>query len=96
MRADYDSEGDTLAITLVEVDHADDGDDTIPGTVVLLRDGGPVAIDVLNASDVGALDALEHVARRYGLDHEALVAAARSALAVPDRTVVLDVLGRSA
>lgn len=49
MRADYDSEGDTLQITLVDVDHADYGDDAVPGAIVATRNGGPVAIDLLDA-----------------------------------------------
>lgn len=36
------------------------------------------------------------VAERYGLDHEALAAAAQSALAAPDRLISLEVAARSA
>jgi hypothetical protein len=39
---------------------------------------------------------LAAVADRYGLDFEALVAAARSALAAPDRLISLEVAARSA
>lgn len=95
MRADYDSQGDTLQITLVDVDHADYGDDQTPGALVAVRNGGPVAIDILNAS-AETSGTLAAVAERFGLDREALDAAARSALAAPDRTVVLDVLSRVA
>ncbi len=82
MRADYDSHGDTLQITLVDVDHADYGDDVIPGAIVAIRNGGPVAIDVLNARQ-GTEQPLRAVAERYGLDIEALTAAAQAALAGP-------------
>ena len=95
MRADYDSEGDTLAIELVDdVDHADFGDDSVdPQAVVAIREGKPVIIDVIGARhDVDG--PLRAVATRYDLDVEALLAAARSALAAPDRVVVLDVRGR--
>jgi hypothetical protein len=95
MRADYDSQGDTLQITLVDVDHADYGDDAIPGAVVAIRNGGPVAIDVLNARE-GTEQPLRAVAERYGLDIEALTAAAQAALAGPDRTVIIDLLARAA
>jgi hypothetical protein len=93
MRADYDSRGDTLAIHLVDVDGADYGDDeTHPQAVVAICDGQPAIIDIIGARhDVdGPLTA---VAARYDLDVEALIAAARSALAAPDRVVVVDVGG---
>jgi hypothetical protein len=96
MRADYDSRGDTLQIELVAVERADRADtSTHPRAVVALRDGGPVAIDLLGASE-HYREPLEAVAAHYGLDQEALLAAARSALAAPDRTVILDVLARAA
>lgn len=95
MRADYDSEGDTLAIHLVEVDRADYGDnETHPQAVVAIRDGKPVIVDVIGARhDVE--EPLAAVAAGYDLDVETLMAAARAALAAPDRVVVLDVLGRA-
>jgi hypothetical protein len=94
MRADYDSEGNTLSIQLVDVDRADFGDDSVdPQAVVAIRDGQPVIIDVIGARhDVEG--PLKAVAAQYDLDLEALLAAARSALAAPDRVVVLDVLSR--
>ncbi len=95
MRADYDSQGDTLQITLVDVDHADYGDDAIRGAIVAIRNGGPVAIDVLNARQ-GIEQPLRAVAERYGLDIEALTAAAQAALAVPDCTVIIELLARAA
>jgi hypothetical protein len=94
MRADYDSEGDTIAIELVAVDRLDYGDDEIPGAVVGICDDKPVLIDVIGARD-GIEEPLHAVAAKYDLDAEALIAAARAALAAPDRTVVLDVLARA-
>lgn len=95
MRADYDSQGDTLAIELEAVGQLDSGDDTVhPRAVVGLVDGRPVKIDVLGAgANVDA--ALAAVAEHYELDIEALKAAARSALEAPDRQVVLEVLERA-
>jgi hypothetical protein len=95
MRADYDSEGDTLAIELIEVDRLDYGDDSAHSqTVVSFRNGQLAAIDVIGAKhDVE--DPLAAVAAAYGLDLEALMAAAHAALAAPDRTIVLDVLARA-
>lgn len=82
MRADYDSQGDTLAIELEQVEGADYGDDeTYAGAVVAIRDGRPVAIDVLGASS-GIDEALEAVAERYELDAHELKAVAHSALTV--------------
>lgn len=95
MRADYDSEGDTLAIELVEVERLDYGDDSAhPQAVVSFRDGQLAAIDVIGARD-DVEEPLKAVATTHGLDFETLLAAARAALAAPDRTVVLDVLARA-
>lgn len=94
MRADYDSEADTLAIELVDVDRADYGDDeTHPQAVVAILDGQPVIIDVIGTKH-DVLEPLAAVAATYDLDLEVLLAAARAALAAPDRTIVLDVLAR--
>lgn len=95
MRADYDSEGDTLAIDLVDVERLDYGDDSAhPQAVVSFCDGRLATIDVIGARD-DVEEPLTAVAAAYGLDLEALLAAARAALAAPDRTVVLDVLARA-
>ncbi len=92
MRADYDSEGDTLAIDLLEVDRLDYGDDSVhPQAVASFCDGQLAAIDVIGAKD-GFEEPLTAVAATYALDLEALLAGAHAALAAPDRTVVLDVL----
>ncbi len=91
MRAEYDSEADALSIDLIEVTKWDRSD-AIDGdycTVALAR-GRPANVELL--SPAAHLELLGVAAERHGLDAEALEAAARSALAAPDRTVVLDVL----
>lgn len=88
MRAEYDSEADALAIDLVEnpVAARAVGDDD-RCTVALDDRGRPVGVEVLYPSKpFEAL--LAGAAARHDLDAEALVAAARSALAAPDRVVV--------
>ena len=94
MRADYDSQGDTIQLDLEPVSRLDRGEEIHPDAIVHLVDERPVSIDVLNASrDLEA--PLRAVAERYGLDLETLIAAARSALAAPDREVELHVAQRS-
>ena len=91
MRADYDSKGKTLQIELeagVQLTAADDA--THPRAIVNLGENRPALIEVLQAAD-GVDAPLAAVADAYGLDLEALRAAAESALAVPDRAVVIDV-----
>lgn len=91
MRADYDSQGDTLSIELEVVERLDHGDDEVhPRAIVHLVADRPVAIDVLRAA-VDVEEPLAAAAERYELDLESLTAAARSALAAPDRVVTLDV-----
>jgi hypothetical protein len=47
LRADYDSEGRTVAIELTDDEVLDYGDDSIGGAVVHMRHGHAVAIDLL-------------------------------------------------
>lgn len=94
MRADYDSEGDTIEIELEIVERLDRGVDH-GGAIAHFLGERPVVIDVLDASK-GPDNSLAVVAEQYGLDLEALVAYARAALAVPDRRVSLDVARRLA
>lgn len=94
MRADYDSEGDTLAIDLIDVERLHCGDDSAhPQAVASFCDGQLATIDVIGTRD-GVEEPLAAVAAAYDLDLEVLLAAARAALAAPDRTIVLDVLAR--
>jgi hypothetical protein len=96
MRADYDSEGDTIQIDLESVDRLDYGDDGIDERIVVgIRDQRPVRVDLIDTSGDLAIP-LRAVARAYDLDADALIAAARAAMAVPDRPVVLDVGVRAA
>lgn len=96
MRADYDSEGKTLQIELEQVERLQSSDDSVhPRAIVNLADGRPVLVEILGAS-AGAEEPLGAIAAAYGLDEEALLAAARSALAAPDRVVEVEVLGPSA
>ncbi len=96
MRADYDSEGDTIQIELAAVDHLDFGEPIQNGAVIVNFLGEkPVAVDVIGTgSDFER--PLGIAAERYHLDGEALIAAARAALAAPDRAVTLDVAVRAA
>lgn len=96
MRADYDSEGDTIQIDLEAVDRLDYGDDGVDDRIVVgVRDERPVRIDLIG-TDGDIDEPLCAAALAYGLDAGALIAAAQAALAVPGRVVVLDVSGRVA
>ncbi len=91
MRAAYDSEADALSIDLIEAaqwEGAEAIDDDY--CTVALAGERPVNVELLSPAD--HLELLGVAARRFGLDGEALEAAARSALAAPNRAVVLEVL----
>ncbi|MGE5281231.1 MAG: hypothetical protein ACM3N0_02720 [Chloroflexota bacterium] len=97
MRADYDTEGDTIQIELETVRQLEHGERVAGGgAIVGIYDGRPVCIDVLSARRCGVEQPLKAVADRYRLDAEALIAAAKAALSAPDRAVTLDVGGRLA
>ncbi len=97
MRAEYDSEANAIAIELIPVT-----DERLPARAdrvherasVAIVDSEPVDVELLYP-DHGLEEPLRLVAKKYGLDLEALVAAARSALEAPDRSVVLEVGLRS-
>ncbi|HEX7290186.1 MAG TPA: hypothetical protein VF250_03575 [Conexibacter sp.] len=95
MRADYDSKANAISITLAPVEHAARADQVHDRAIVALHDGRPVELQLLYP-DLGIEDPIAAVAAQYDLDRGALEAAARSALAVPDRVVVLDVLAPAA
>lgn len=93
MRADFDSEANALDIELSRFeryDHQEQVDDT--HCTVGFAGGRLVDVELLNPAE--HLDLLELAAERYGLDGAALVAAARAALAAPDRVVELEVAAR--
>ncbi len=96
MRADYDSEGDTIQIELESVDRLDFGESVQDGAVIVHFLGKrPVIVDVIGTgSDFEK--PLRIAADRYDLDAEALIAAARAALAAPDRAVTMDIAVRAA
>ena len=91
MRADYDSEGDTIQIELERVGKLGHGEEVENGAVIVsIYEDRPVMVDVIGTKS-GFEEALSIAARRYDLDAEALAAAGSAAVAAPDRPVVLDV-----
>jgi hypothetical protein len=92
MRADFDSQANAVAITLVAGKRADHGERVHERAIVAVA--GDLAVDVeLLYPDQGIDEPLAQVALRYDLDRQALLAAAKAALAAPDRPVLLDVGG---
>ena len=95
MRADYDSKANSISIEFEKVERADRADEVHERVIVALRDGHPVELQLLYP-DLGVDEPLRVAADSYGLDPEALIAAAAAALAAPDRSVVVDVSVRYA
>ncbi len=95
MRADYDKEANAISIALVPDPSADKADKRHSRAVVALCNEEPVALELLYP-DRGVDEPLRTVAEHYGLDPEALIAAANAALAAPNRAVTLEVAARSA
>lgn len=92
MRADYDSEGDTIRIELAELQRHAYGEDVENGAVIVsVHEDRPVAIDVIGTRKHDFEKPLWTAAKLYELDAEALIAIAHAALAAPDRPVRLDV-----
>jgi uncharacterized protein YuzE len=96
VKADYDSEANALLIKLLEVDRIDDGDsvDEEEFCNVSLSKGEAASVELLYPSD--NLELLATAAKRFDLDAEGLLAAAKAALAAPDREVTIDLSGRLA
>jgi uncharacterized protein YuzE len=95
MRAEYDSEADALAIDLIlepRAAWADEIDDR--SNVAVTEAGEPVSIEILYPS-MGLDGPIQTAAARYGLDEEALLIAARAAVAAPDRVIIIEVKARS-
>lgn len=90
MKADYESDADTIAIELREVDQADEGRE-VPGAVIHLLEGRAIAIDILTASEDLERKA-ELAAADAGVDRDTLLLAAKCAIAQPDRTVSVEYL----
>lgn len=90
MKADFDSKANALSIDLIEVDRWDDSEDVDESYChIALRKGQPVNVELLNPAE--HLDLLPLAAKRFDLDSEALLAAAKAALSAPNRAVTLDV-----
>ncbi len=94
MRADYDSAANAILIAITDAPHADASDEVHARAVVAVAQGKPVEVQILYP-DLGIGEPLAAVADRYGIDHEALQAAAQSALAAPDRVVTVEVEERA-
>lgn len=94
MRADYDSKANAISITLVQGVAAEKADERHPRAVVAIRGNEPIELQLLYP-DLGVEEPLRAAAEHYGLDPEALIAAATAALAAPNRVVTLEVAMRS-
>lgn len=94
MRADYDSSANAISIAITDAPYAEHSDEVHPRAIVALSAGKPVEVQLLYP-DMGISEALTAVADRYGLDREALEAAAQSALAAPNRVVSVEVAAAS-
>jgi hypothetical protein len=91
MKADYDSEADAILIEIEDVDHWDRGvmiDDTDYCDVAFQGDR-PVAVSLRYPRE--ELRLLDRAADRFALDADALKAAARAALDLPDREITIEV-----
>lgn len=89
MRADYDSEADALDLELVHFKHYERQEQVDDDFCTVGFSGGrPVSVELLYPAR--NLKLLELAAERYELDATALLAAARAALAAPDRLVTMN------
>lgn len=95
MRADYDSTANAISIAIGRAQRADCSDEVHPRAIVALSHNRPIEVQLLYP-DMGIDEPLTAAAERYDLDGEALCAAARSALAAPDRVVTIEVQARAA
>jgi uncharacterized protein YuzE len=89
MKAIYDSEADALSID-VRMVHRWEGAETVDGDwqCNVSFSGGNVAnVELLSPAD--HLELLSLASKRFDLDRETLLAAARAGLAAPDREVVV-------
>ena len=91
MRAHYDSAADAISIGLTEDDgRASGGDEVHERAIVAVADDRPVEVQILYPAE-GMTEPLSAVAEGFALDLQALEAAARAALAAPDREVEVTV-----
>ncbi len=93
MKVDYDSEADALSIDLFAADKWDEGEgvDEQEMCNVAFSKGKLVNVELLYPAENLAL--LEVAAKRFDLDSQALLAAARAGLSAPDRLVTVEVGG---
>jgi prepilin-type processing-associated H-X9-DG protein len=94
MRADYDSEANALSIDLIDAPSWEGSEAVGRRVNVSFADGRAVNVELLYPN-LGLEKPLEDAAARYELDAEALIAAAKAAVAAPDRVVTLDVAVRA-
>lgn len=90
MKADFDSKANALSIDLGAPRHWDHSEKVASRTFVAIAGETPVNVELL-FPDLGIDEPLRAAAKRFDLDAEALIAAARAAIAAPDRPVTLEV-----
>jgi len=95
MKVDYDSKANALSIDLVAPCHCDHNEEVTSTVNVAIAGDKPVNVELLYPH-LGIDEPLRAAAERFDLDAEALIAAARAAIAAPDREVTLEVGVRSA
>ena len=95
MKADYDSKANAMSIDLTGAASWEHCEQVADRVNVAIANGRPVNVEILYPTK-GIDEPLRAAAERYDLDAEALIAAARAALAAPDRTITLDVAVRAA
>lgn len=88
MRADYDSQANAISIDIIPSGRWDHCEGVGSRVNVAIADGKPVNVELLYP-DRGVDEPLRAAADRFGLDAETLTAAAKAALAAPDRRVEL-------
>jgi hypothetical protein len=93
VKVDYDSEAHSLLFEFGEFHYYEEGDDTedLAGGACLvgIHKDRVERIQLLGADE--DITPLEEAAERFGLDAEGLRAAARAALAAPDREIRIEV-----
>jgi hypothetical protein len=93
MKVDYDSEGHSLLFEFGGFRYFEKGDHVEllgrDACIVTVHDERPSNIQLLGADQ--ALGPLDEAAERFQLDAEALKAAARAALALPDREITIEI-----
>lgn len=89
MKADFDSQADALSIDLIDAERWDDSLE-IDGDYCRVAFEHGVAANIELLSPAEHLDLLEEASVRAGVEHALVEAAARSALAAPDRLITLE------